>query len=44
MPGGFGNRKCFLVLRHSTKNMLLTAEMPLRESVGTVDEREACST
>lgn len=31
VPGGFGNRKYFLALRHSTKNMLLTAEMPLRE-------------
>lgn len=28
VPGGFGNEKCFLVPRHSTKNMLLTAEMP----------------
>lgn len=30
MPGGFGNRKYFLVLRHSTINMLLTAEMPFK--------------
>ena len=30
VPGGFGNRKYFLVLRHSTKNMLLTAEMPFK--------------
>ena len=33
VPGGFGNRKYFLVFSHSTKNMLLTVEMPFRNMV-----------